>query len=45
MLPVSEIWEIDFNCINSFVKATQKLVIKDLVDNINKKLETYKEIV
>ena len=44
-LPVSEIWEIDFNCINSFIKATQKLVIKDLVDNINKKLSTYKDII
>ena len=44
-LPISEIWEIDFNCINSFVKATQKLVVKDLVDNINKKLSTYKDII
>ena len=44
-LPVYETWEIVFNCINSFNKATQKLVIKDLVDNINRKLETYKEII
>ena len=44
-LPISELWEIDFNCINSFVKANQKLVIKDLVNNINKKLSTYKDII
>ena len=44
-LPVNSDNQINYNLIETYVKATQKLVIKDLVDNINKKLETYKELV
>ena len=44
-IPVNSNNEIDFQLIESYIKATQKLVIKDLVDNINKKLETYKDII
>ena len=45
ILPVNANNEIDYPLIETYIKATQKLVIKDLVDNINKKLETYKEII
>ena len=44
-LPVNSDNQINFPLIEIYIKATQKLVIKDLVDNINKKLETYKEII
>ena len=45
ILPVNSDNQIDYPLIESYIKATQKLVIKDLVDNINKKLETYKTII
>ena len=45
VLPLNTNNEIDFHLIETYIKATQKLVIKDLVDNINEKLKTYKEII
>ena len=45
ILPVNANNEINYNLIETYIKATQKIVIKDLVDNINEKLETYKEII
>ena len=44
-LPVNSDNQINYPLIESYIKATQKLVIKDLVDNINEKLKTYKEII
>ena len=44
-LPTTSDNQIDYSLIETYIKATQKLVIKDLVDNINKKLETYKDII
>ena len=44
-LPVDSDNQINFPLIETYIKATQKLVIKDLVDNINEKLKTYKEII
>lgn len=44
-LPVNSDNQINYSLIETYIRATQKLVIKGLVDNINKKLETYKEIV
>lgn len=44
-LPVDSDNQINYSLIENYIKATQKLVIKDLVDNINTKLETYKDIV
>ena len=45
ILPVDSDNQINYPLIETYIKATQKLVIKDLVDNINKKLETYKQII
>ena len=44
-LPVDSDNQINYPLIETYIKATQKLVIKDLVDNINRKLETYKDII
>jgi len=44
-LPIVSDNQINYPLIETYITATQKLVIKDLVNNINKKLETYKEIV
>lgn len=44
-LPCCNNWEIDFDLIETYITATQKLVIKDLVEHINEKLKTYKEII
>lgn len=44
-IPATSDNEINLSLIESYITATQKLVIKDLVDNINKKLETYKKVV
>ena len=44
-LPVNSDNQINLSLIESYITATQKLVIKDLVDNINEKLKTYKEII
>ena len=44
-LPITSDNQINYSLIETYIKATQKLVIKDLVDNINKKLETYKQII
>ena len=44
-LPVDSDNQINYPLIETYIKATQKLVIKDLVDKINKKLETYKNII
>ena len=44
-LPVDSDNQIDYPLIETYIKATQKLVIKDLVDKVNKKLETYKNII
>lgn len=40
-LPITSDNQIDYPLIETYIKATQKLVIKDLVDKVNKKLETY----
>lgn len=44
-LPITYDNQINFPLIETYIKATQKIVIKDLVDNINEKLKTYKEII
>ena len=44
-LPVDSDNQINYPLIETYIKATQKLMIKDLVDNINRKLETYKDII
>ena len=45
ILPVNSDNQINYSLIETYIKATQKLVIKDLVENINEKLKTYKEII
>lgn len=40
-LPVNSDNQINYPLIETYIKATQKLVIKDLVDKVNEKLETY----
>lgn len=40
-LPVNANNQIDYPLIETYIKATQKLVIKDLVDRIKEKLEIY----
>lgn len=40
-LPVNANNQINYTLIETYIKATQKLVIKDLVDKVNEKLETY----
>lgn len=44
-LPITSNNEINYPLIETYIKATQKLVIKDLVDNINEKLKTYKQVI
>ena len=44
-LPVDSNNQIDYPLIETYIKATQKLVIKDLVDKVNEKLETYKNVI
>lgn len=44
-LPVDSDNQINYPLIEAYIKATQKLVIKDLVDKVNEKLETYKNII
>ena len=44
-LPINSDNQINFPLIETYIKATQKLVIKDLVKHINKKIETYKKVV
>ena len=44
-LPVNSNNQIDYPLIETYIKATQKLVIKDLVDKVNEKLKTYKNII
>ena len=44
-IPTTSDNEINLSLIESYITATQKLVIKDLVDNINKKPETYKQVI
>lgn len=44
-LPVDSDNQINYTLIETYIKATQKLVIKDLVDKVNEKLETYKNII
>ena len=44
-LPVNANNQIDYPLIETYIKATQKLVIKDLVDKVNEKLETYENII
>ena len=44
-LPVTSDNQIDYPLIETYIKANQKLVIKDLVDKVNEKLETYKKII
>ena len=43
-LPVNSDNQINYPLIETYIKAIQKLVIKDLVDKVNEKLETYKNI-
>lgn len=38
-------WEIDFEFMETFIKAIEKLVIKDLVIWNERKLEAYREVV
>ena len=45
ILPITSDNEINLSLIESYITATQKLVIKDLVDNINEKLKTYKQVI
>lgn len=44
-LPITSDNQIDYPLIETYIKATQKLVIKDLVDKVNEKLETYKKVI
>jgi len=44
-LPVNSDNQINYPLIETYIKAIQKLVIKDLVDKVNEKLETYKNII
>ena len=44
-LPTDSDNQINYPLIETYIKATQKLVIKDLVDKVNEKLETYKNII
>ena len=44
-LPVNSDNQINYPLTESDITSTQKLVIKDLVDHINEKLKTYKEII
>lgn len=37
--------QINYPLIENYITATQKLVIKDLVENIKNKLETYKQVI
>ena len=43
-LPVNANNQINYPLIETYIKATQKLVIKDLVDKINEKLTTYEKL-
>ena len=45
ILPVNSDNQINYSLIETYIKATQKLVIKDLVEHINKKIETYNKVV
>ena len=45
ILPVDSDNQINYPLIETYIKATQKLVIKDLVDKVNEKLETYKNVI
>ena len=40
-LPITSDNQINYPLIEAYIKATQKLVIRDLVDRIKEKLETY----
>ena len=40
-LPITSDNQINYTLIETYIKATQKLVIKDLVDKVNEKLKTY----
>ena len=44
-LPVDSDNQINYPLIETYIKATQKLVIKDLVDKVNEKLATYEKII
>lgn len=44
-LPVNSDNQINYSLIKTYIKATKKLVIKDLVDKVNEKLETYEKII
>lgn len=38
-------WEIDFNFMETFISAIQKLVIKDVVDYANEKIKAYHKVI
>ena len=44
-LPTTSDNQINYSLIETYIKVTQKLVIKDLVDKVNEKLETYKQVI
>lgn len=43
-LPVKN-WEIDFDFMETFISAIQKLVIKDVVDYVDKKMTAYHKVI